>query len=169
MDDRGDALECRWQELVSGASHRLRREQIEWERMDPFVVAASKRPELRRLFPIPSMHGGFRFSRCTKDPFSWDLLGVEHNSGPGCFVYDVRAPWSDSLLGAGDADCAADLVVQHLPQDCGVAFVGSVVELAQQIAAKESVSVEDVLERLCPVPPGWEALRPQVPWRLKWR
>lgn len=152
-----ERAEDRWQALVSEASRRLECKQfVLWERMDPVVIAASKRPALRQLFPILSMYGSLKFSRCTKYPFSWDLPTIVNNTA-GDFVYEVCAAGpSGTVLGSGDADYAADLLVQHVPQNCGPAFLGTVEGLARQIAAAEGVPVRDVLRRLCPLPPEWD-------------
>ena len=142
--------EDRWQVLVSQASRRMERERLEWETMDPVVCAASRRPALRQLFPVLNMFSSLAFSRCTRYPFSSDVLRIVHS---GEFVYTVYDGLpSEAVLGSGDADYVADLVVQHLPPDCGPAFVGSVDELAARIAATEGVAVTDVLRRLRPLP-----------------
>jgi hypothetical protein len=147
VDERA---EDRWERLVSQASRRMERERFEWETLDPAVIAASRRPALRQLFPTMSMKMCLMFSRCTRFPFSTDLPRIV-NSGE--FAYTVYAGFpSQAVLGSGDADYVADLVVEHLPQDCGPAFVGSVDELAAQIAATEGVAVANVRRRLHPLP-----------------
>jgi len=149
-DLRPVRAEDAWQRLVSESCRRLERERFEWDSMDPAVMAASTRPALRQLFPVWSMFRSLSFSRCTNYPHSADLPRIRRKASDD-FVYDVCAALPDGrVLGSGDADYVADLVVQHLPPDCGPALVGSVQDLAAQIAEKEGVPVAEVLNRLCP-------------------
>ena len=60
-----ELAEDAWQVLLSEANWRMKLECENWDRMDPFVIAASKRSALRQLFPQVSLHGYAKFSRCT--------------------------------------------------------------------------------------------------------
>jgi hypothetical protein len=100
------------------------------------------------------IHFGFGVSRCTRDPFDVDLPSVHHDDGPPwnvVYTVDAPVPWTQERLifGSGDADYAADLVVQCLPKD-GHPFIGDVRGLAKQIADREGLQYEDVWNRLCP-------------------
>ena len=156
--------EQRWQVFLPQIKECFEGWDVAWDQMGPFVLAASKRPELRRLYPHSSLHGYCMFARCSGHQSDCYLASVAVKSRRSC-IYEgtVSVPGSEEeiLLGAGDADHAADLVVRHLPEDCHP-FKGTVVELARQLSSREGVPVARVLERLCPLPPGLDHLRPQV-------
>jgi hypothetical protein len=89
----------------------------------PFVQAAARRPELRQLFPYTSLNR-FCFSRCTGYPFTRDtplVQPVENGE------YEVVL--EDVVLGRGNAEQAAKLVVAHLPPGCGPAVPGTADDL----------------------------------------
>lgn len=140
--EQGEDLEGTWQKYVSEAEQRMTREHWEWDRWDEFVVAAAQRPELRQLFPVPSHM--FSFSRCTRYPFPNDTPIVWSAGDNG---YRVLTP-DGELLGQGDAEYAADLVVRHLPENCGPAIVGTSEDLALLIAQHEGTTLEEALRRL---------------------
>jgi hypothetical protein len=79
---------------------------------------------LRRLFPYTSLNI-FCFSRCTGYPFTLDTP----------FVRPVMENWyevmsaSGLVLGRGDAEAAAELVVANLPPGCGPAVPGTADDL----------------------------------------
>ena len=85
-----------------------------------FVNAAAAAPPLRRLFPFTSLNR-FCFSRCTGYPFTDDTPHV-HPQSDG--TYDVYSS-SNSLIGNGDASTAVQLVIAHLPLNCGPAVRGT--------------------------------------------
>ena len=61
--------------------------------------------------------------------------------------YSVTDP-EGQLLGRGNAEYTADLVVRHLPPDCGPAFAGTAKDLATHLAERDGFSLEEVLRRL---------------------
>ena len=78
--------------------------------------------------------------------------------------YSVHA---DFAVVGRDAGFGADLVVLHLPNDCGPAMVGSAEDLAREIAERDGVPVAEVLERLTPL--GLRTLsdgRQVVSWQI---
>jgi hypothetical protein len=109
--ERGEEVEDRWRFYIS---------EIAFPELVPFVEAASRRPQLRYLFPYTSMNT-FCFSRCTGYPFTLDTP----------FVRPVKENWYEVLsasgvvLGRGDAEAAAELVVANLPPGCGPAVPGT--------------------------------------------
>jgi hypothetical protein len=113
--ERGEEVEERWQSYIS---------EIAIPELPPFVEAASRRPQLRQLFPYTSMNI-FCFSRCTGYPFTLDTP----------FVRPVKENWyevwsaSGVVLGRGDAEAAAELVVANLPPGCGPAVPGTADDL----------------------------------------
>jgi hypothetical protein len=111
--ERGDEVEQRWQEYMAnlGEPHA---------ELVAFVRAAARRPELRQLFPYTSMYT-FCFSRCTGYPFTRDIPRVTPLSDGH---YEVTTP-DGHPLGRGNADAAVELVVKHLPADCGPAVPGT--------------------------------------------
>ena len=91
----------------------------------PFVAAASRRSELRQLFPYTSMNT-FCFSRCTGYPFTRDTPLVRPLKNG---QYEVVSP-AGTVLGRGDAEEAAALVVANLQPGCGPAVAGTAEDLS---------------------------------------
>jgi len=113
--ERGAEVEYRWRSYISG---------IDFTELAPFVEAASQRPQLRRLFPYTSLNR-FCFSRCTGYPFTLDTPFAQPLEEGG---YEVISP-SGVVLGRGDAEAAAELVVANLPPGCGPAVPGTADDL----------------------------------------
>ena len=108
--DRGEEVEERWRTYIK---------DIGFPELVPFVAAASRRRELRQLFPYTSLNM-FCFSRCTGYPFTRDtpfVRPVENGE------YEVVR--GGVVLGRGNAEEAAELVVAHLPPGCGPAVPGT--------------------------------------------
>lgn len=113
--ESGDPVEYRWQCLLSE----------EFRRHDPhfadIVLTTSMRPQLRRLFPFISMFY-LKFSRCTGFPYTYDLPFVSWRGDHGYVVFN----FDHQRLGKrATAEEAADLLVLHLPADCGRAVAGT--------------------------------------------
>jgi hypothetical protein len=115
--ENGDVVEERWRDYLAGIGERF-------PELVAFVQAASRRRELRQLFPFTSLNR-FCFSRCTGYPFSGDTPYVwPQRDGQ----YDVLSP-DGQVLGRGDAEAAARLVVENLPANCGPAVPGTADDL----------------------------------------
>jgi hypothetical protein len=113
--ERGEEVEERWRCYIR---------EIRFPELVPFVAAASRRPELRQLFPYTSLNT-FCFSRCTGYPFTRDTPFVQPvKEGQ----YEVVSA-SDVVLGRGNAEEAAELVVANLPSGCGPAVPGTADDL----------------------------------------
>lgn len=90
----------------------------------PFLDVAKRTPELRQLFPFTSLNR-MCFSRCTGYPYTDDcpvitpLFIGDIASGQ----YEVRL--RGRLLGKGNGSEAAEIVVRHLPSNCGPAVAGT--------------------------------------------
>ena len=124
--ERGEETEHHWQYFLAQSSLPVY----------PFIVAASRRAELRQLFPFTSLYS-FRFSRCTGYPFSGDT--------PYVWPTAVRptAPFAEGRfqlyscsherLAIGAAEEVAELAVRQLPPNCGPARAGTAVELGLPI------------------------------------
>jgi len=87
----------------------------------PIIKAAMRRPELRQLSPYTSLNS-LCFSRTTGYPFTRDcpvidLLGNRR--------YSVRMPDSQEVIGEGTVDEVLDMVIEHLPENCGPAVSGT--------------------------------------------
>jgi Family of unknown function (DUF6193) len=117
--ERGEEVEDRWRGYLSGVGEP----HLE---LTEFISAAARRRELRQLFPYTSLDV-FCFSRCTGYPFSGDLPSVRPVKRGR---YEVVSP-SGRVIGRGNAEDAADLVVAHLPPGCGPAVPGTADDLAR--------------------------------------
>ena len=109
--ERGEEVEERWRSYISG---------IGFPELAAFVEAASRRPELRQLFPYTSLNM-FCFSRCTGYPFTRDTPFVRPMTEGQYEVFTA----SGAVLGRGDAEEAAQLVVANLPPGCEPAVPGT--------------------------------------------
>jgi hypothetical protein len=111
--ESGGEVEHRWRDYLANMGDRF-------PELVACVRAASRRRELRRLFPFTS-HVTFCFSRCTGYPFTRDTPHVRPRQDG---QYEVLG-YDGRVLGRGDADAAARLVADHLPPDCGPAVPGT--------------------------------------------
>ncbi|WP_211245731.1 DUF6193 family natural product biosynthesis protein [Actinomadura oligospora] len=97
------------------------------------IDAAYAEPRLRELFPWTGM-GELHFSRCTGQRWTWDILFIQ----PAREGYWVSGPSRSETLGpVATAAQAVAMVVQHLPEKCGPAFVGTPEELAAHEAVEQ--------------------------------
>ncbi|MFD7020041.1 DUF6193 family natural product biosynthesis protein [Streptomyces sp. NPDC059928] len=122
-DEAGvDVVEAAWQELLG--SDRVSAE---------LIAAAYAEPRLRRLFPWVGMWE-LHFSRCTEFRPTWDVpyispkgVGRDYSGS-----YFVEGPSRVQHVGeAASVREAVAMVVERLPANCGPAFIGSAVELAE--------------------------------------
>lgn len=91
----------------------------------PLFEAACARPQLRQLLPFTS-HTTLCFSRTTGYPFPMDCPYAYPLRGGDYRVATRPARGDDEVvIGEGDAERAAALLVAHLPPDCGPARHGS--------------------------------------------
>ncbi|WP_433357518.1 DUF6193 family natural product biosynthesis protein [Microtetraspora malaysiensis] len=112
----GDIVEAGWQAVR--ADGRVRPELLD---------AAYAEPRLRQLFPWTGM-GELHFSRCTSPRWTWDVPYIAPAAGGS---YTVLGPSRSKTVGpAATPAQAVAMVVEHLPPDCGPAFVGTPEELA---------------------------------------
>jgi hypothetical protein len=113
--ERGEEVEERWRLYIAS---------IGYPELEAFVAAASQRPQLRQLFPYTSLNN-FCFSRCTGYPFTSDTPCVR-SVKRGQYEVVTR---TGTVLGCGNAEEAADLVVANLPPGCGPAVPGTAEDL----------------------------------------
>ncbi len=92
----------------------------------PLIKAAMKRPELRQLFPFTSLNT-LCFSRTTGYPFTHDCPSV---ASQGNGKYCVYAPSSHEVIGEGKIDEVMEIVIKHLPPNCGAAVNGTADDFA---------------------------------------
>jgi hypothetical protein len=133
-------VEQKWQTLHS----QFKNDELKqgFALLVPLVEKAMEVPVLHRLFPFTSLFS-LCFSRCTGYPFSGDCPSACPSSRAvwqGYLTPQERAafgpekPYSvaDSkghLLGQGDAEEAVELIVRHLPPNCGPAVQGTADDL----------------------------------------
>jgi uncharacterized protein DUF6193 len=123
VEQGGDAVEEHWcSYIVSASSHGT--PDLVAPAYWAFVREAAQRTKLRQLFPYGGAHF-FGFSRCTKYPFTTDTPFVVA-VGQGRFAVVTQ---SGTELGRGNAAYAADMVVSHLPPNCGAAVPGTAAAL----------------------------------------
>lgn len=130
-------VEQKWQAL-----HNHVKSEAHMIALAPLLEKAMEVPVLRRLFPFTSL-SSLCFSRCTGYPFSGDCPSVCPSSRAimqGYLTPEQRAalvpekPYTvaDSkghFLGEGDAAEAVELIVKHLPPNCGPAIQGTADDL----------------------------------------
>ncbi|MEV6479778.1 DUF6193 family natural product biosynthesis protein [Streptomyces sp. NPDC051576] len=105
------------------------------------LAAAFAEPRLRQLFPWTGM-GELHFSRCTENPWTWDIPYVLP-AAEG--EYWVAGPLRTETVGpAATPRQAVTMVLGRLPPDCGPAFVGTRDELAAHEATVLPSAAGDV-------------------------
>jgi hypothetical protein len=109
--ERGELAEFRWQQFLN---------EVQIPELRPFVEAASRRVQLRQLVPYTSL-AHFRFHRCAAPHFLPDMPYVVPVEGDR---FEVRGA-SGCVLGRGNAEEAADVVIANLPPGCGTAVPGT--------------------------------------------
>jgi len=117
--EAGEEVEHRWQAYLSTIGDRF-------PELKSFVIAAAARQELRNLFPYTSLNL-LCFSRCTGYPFTRDTPYVRPLNDN---EYQVVGP-TGHVLGKGNGEIAADLVVRNLPHGCGPAVPGTAEDIAE--------------------------------------
>lgn len=110
--ESGNEVEWKWTQMLSDTSHS--------EELRLAVLRTSENPRLRKLFPYTSLFT-LCFSRCTGYPFTRDVPCITP-TGPGQFSVTHL---NEEHIGEGDIDTCIDLVVAHLPPDCGAARRGT--------------------------------------------
>jgi hypothetical protein len=105
-------VDAAWEQLVRWLSN----ESSVMRALLPLVMEAARRPQLRQLYPFTS-HDTLCFSRTTGFPYTTDCPMAAPDGDGG---FRVMQYGGDSL-GTGSAHEAADLLVQHLPSNCGPA------------------------------------------------
>jgi hypothetical protein len=133
-------VEQQWQTLYS----RVKNDELRqgFTLLVPLVEKAMEVPVLRRLFPFTSLFS-LCFSRCTGYPFSGDCpsacpsryavwqgyLTPEQRAALGPEKPYTVADSKGHFLGQGDAAEAIELIVPHLPPNCGPAVQGTADDL----------------------------------------
>ncbi|MFF4711049.1 DUF6193 family natural product biosynthesis protein [Streptomyces eurythermus] len=126
-------VEAGWQKVRDDG--RVRPELLE---------AACAEPRLRRLFPWTGM-GELHFSRCTEQPWTWDIPYIQPAADGG---YWVSGPSRSEDVGPAATPLEAiAMVVERLPPGCGPAFVGTREELAAHEAASALAGSPDAEDR----------------------
>ena len=113
--EEGNGVEYRWQSYLKEMSHP--------ELVD-LVRAASKRDQLRSLFPFTSLCN-LCFSRCTGYPYSGDLPYIQPMEDGQFRVRDH----SGRVLGKGSVEEAINITIANLPANCGPAIAGTASDL----------------------------------------
>lgn len=115
--ERGDAVEAKWTIYRHTSASHVDHELVE---------AAYDQPQLRALFPFHS-HTSLNFSRCTGFPYTHDVPVITPMDGRYRVTWwKTRSPHGPADIGEVDSPHdAVDLVVAHLPPDCGPAVAGT--------------------------------------------
>jgi hypothetical protein len=129
-------VETRWQHLLERFQSPVWRTKF-WGDMLPAVQAMMQQPALRQLFPFTS-HATILLSETTDSPYAYTrspaVRALDHGhfrvmvprckgiSGTGRGRWKV-VEWT--ILGEGDAEAVAALMVQVLPPGIGPAVAGS--------------------------------------------
>jgi hypothetical protein len=92
----------------------------------PLIKAAMKKPELRQLSPFTSLNT-LCFSRTTGYPFTHDCPSV---ASQGNGKYCVYAPSSHEVIGEGTINEVMEILIKHLPPNCGAAVNGTADDFA---------------------------------------
>jgi hypothetical protein len=100
------------------------RAQPHMAKLLPLVVAARGSKEVRQLFPYTSLVS-LQLSRCTGYPFSGDCPYAVPTQEGHYQIFDG----SGKVVGSGDAGRAVQLLIDHLPPNCGPATKGTVEDL----------------------------------------
>jgi hypothetical protein len=90
----------------------------------PLLLVARKKRELKMLFPFTS-HIRLCFSRCTGFPYSGDCPFAAPTKQGQYQVFNA----SGQAVGKGDAESAVQLLIDHLPPNCGPAVKGTADDL----------------------------------------
>ncbi|MDX3451275.1 DUF6193 family natural product biosynthesis protein [Streptomyces sp. ME02-8801-2C] len=112
--ERGEAVAFKWQ-IVRNTPDRLIDHDI--------VEAAYANPLLRSLFPLIS-HGSLQFSRCTRDPWSYDVPSLVPQLGGGWRALRAHKGRDIPDHIAQTPEEAVAFVVAGLPDGCGPAVEG---------------------------------------------
>jgi len=112
-------VEWKWESLEA----TIRTQQHKTDLL-PLVVAARRKKEVRQLFPFTSLVS-LCLSRCTGYPFSGDCPYAVPTKEGQYQVFDA----SGKVIGRGDAESAVQLLIDHLPPNCGPATKGTADDL----------------------------------------
>lgn len=126
--EAGVYVEHQWQSLLEGWREREKTFGEPDRTPTLLIESAMKRPELRRLFPFTSLIS-LCFSRTTGYPFTKDCPRIEPQGGG---IYWVYASNSFEILGKGTVEEAPDILIEHLPPNCGPAVNGTADDFASQ-------------------------------------
>jgi hypothetical protein len=120
--EAGEAVDYQWEKL----SARWAKYGADFAHSPlPLIEAASKRPELRQLFPFTSM-SSLHFSRTTGYPFTNDCpWAIPIGDGR----YRAHQAGGSDVIGEGDAEEVIAMLVANLPPDCGPAVEGTAEDL----------------------------------------
>lgn len=114
----GTYVEYKWQVLKAYWEETEKYMQESFPSPTPLIEAAMQRPELRMLFPFTS-HNELCFSRTTGFPFTTHDCPHAIPLGNGRF----RA-YSAKFIGEGTINEVIEMLVNHLPPNCGPAVNG---------------------------------------------
>lgn len=126
--EAGVIVEHQWQSLLAGWHHQEKDFGSADRVPTPIIEAAMKRPELRQLYPFTSLIS-LCFSRTTGYPFTRDCPRIEPE---GAGLYRAYASESFEILGEGTVDEVLNIVIKHLPPNCGPAINGTADDFVPQ-------------------------------------
>ncbi len=119
--EAGTITEFQWQRLL--ALWTTERQSVSGVDLSPkaLIEEAMKHAELRQLYPFTSL-AKLCFSRTTGFPFTRDCPSAE---SIGNNQFRVYAPASREVIGEGTAEEAVEIIIKHLPENCGPAISGT--------------------------------------------
>jgi hypothetical protein len=128
--EAGTYIEYQWQKLIANWK--------EWEKFLPehftsprlLIEVAIKRPQLRMLFPWTS-HNTLHFSCTTGYPFTWDCpyaVPLGNDKYMAFTKETIGKKYRCEIIGEGPPNEVIEMLINHLPQDCGPAVDGTAVD-----------------------------------------
>lgn len=119
--EQGQEVEWKWQECQRYIPQQF-------PELVPFLNQASQNTILRQLFPFTSLNR-FCFSRCTGFPYSYDCPIVSPLRNGLYEVLDSK----EKRIGEGSVAEAVEMVISHLPLNCGAAQKGTAKDLDEAV------------------------------------
>lgn len=133
--EAGRAVDYQWEKLTHSWSSTEEKTSDAMSPL-PLIRAASRHRELRQLFPFTSLYS-LRFSRTTGWPFTNDCpFAIPIGDGRFRAYVATDREEASNVLGEGDADEVAAILVANLPPNCGPAVDGTADDFVDQAGEK---------------------------------
>ncbi|MCL4295874.1 MAG: hypothetical protein KJ077_09115 [Anaerolineae bacterium] len=129
--EAGTIVEHQWQGLLTRWKEEEKHIPKSYPSPRPLIEAAMQRPELRQLYPFTSLNR-LCFSRTTGYPFTHDCPQAEPLGNGKFRGYSAQFNNEQKyyeIIGEGTAEEVIEMLVNHLPADCGPAINGTADDL----------------------------------------